>query len=382
MRQRLTIESIKEAIESEEGYKLLSTEYTNRVKLEIKCPNNHIFLMRYDGFKSGYRCKECYFNRKRHSLDYVKEQIEKIDGYKLLSNEYNTAQDLLDIKCDKNHIFKITYACFQQGSRCSTCWDIKNKQYGIEKRLSYDFVKNFIENFDGYKLVSNEYINCNSKLKIKCPEEHVYETTWSTFKSGSRCSDCNYILLQNFNNENRLEYKFVKDYIEKAGYKLLSTYYNRCRDYLTIKCPNDHIYECIWSNFKNGNRCKDCSYLHNNSYTFKEYILPSGKLVKYQGYEHYAIDILLQTYKEEEIDIHPNLIINYKLEDKDRKHYPDIYIQKDNLIIEVKSNWTYNTTYKSSDEKNIEKQKAAKEFGYRYEFWIISNDGNLIEIID
>jgi len=50
------------------------------------------------------------------------------------------------------------------------------------------------------------------------------------------------------------------------------------------------------------------------------------------------------------------------------------------LIIEVKSIWTYNTTYKSSDE-NIEKQKAAKKLSYRYEFWIISNDGNLIEII-
>lgn len=110
-------------------------------------------------------------------------------------------------------------------------------------------------------------------------------------------------------------------------------------------------------------------------------ILPSSKIIKYQGYEHYAIDILLKKYNEEEIDIHPNLIINYKLEDKDRKHYPDIYIQKDNLIIEVKSIWTYNTTYKSSDEKNIEKQKAVKELGYRYEFWIISNDGNLIEII-
>lgn len=310
MRQRLTIESIKQTLESEEGYKLLSTEYTNRVKLEIKCPNNHIFFMRYDGFQSGYRCKECYFNRKRHSLDYIKEQIEKIDGYKLLSTEYNIVQDILELQCPENHIFNLSYISFQQGSRCLVCFDIRNKQYCIEKRLSPIFVKQSIEN-EGYKLLS-EYTTCRQKLTIQCDKEHIYEATWSTFKSGSRCPICSNI-----------------------------------------------------NNWKNCTKSKD-------------YTLPSGKVIKYQGYENTVIDILLMIYKEEEIDIHPNLIINYKLDDKNRKHYPDIFIPKENTIVEVKSKFTYF----NCEEKNIEKQKAAKALGYKYEYWIISDNRDLFDIID
>ena len=198
----LTIEKIKETIESEEGYKLLSTEYTNRVKLEIKCPNNHLFFIRYDVFQKGSRCRECYFNRRRHSLEYIKKEFEK-ENYKLLSIEYNTVQDILQIQCPENHIFELSYTSFQQGTRCLVCWDIRNKQYGIEKRLSFDFVKNFIENFDGYKLLSNKYVNCDEKLKIQCPEEHVYEASWSNFKSGRKCPDCNYLLLQQWNDKTR-----------------------------------------------------------------------------------------------------------------------------------------------------------------------------------
>lgn len=50
-------------------------------------------------------------------------------------------------------------------------------------------------------------------------------------------------------------------------------------------------------------------------------------------------------YKEDEIKIHPNLIINYKFNDKDRKHFPDLCIPKENTIIEVKSEFTYFQKY-------------------------------------
>lgn len=308
-RPSITIDGIKQLIESEYGYKLLSTEYKNRVNLDILCNNNHKFSMRYDVFKDGQRCKECYHNRRRLNLDYVKQKIEE-ENYKLLSTKYNTNQDLLDVECDKKHLFKITYSCFQQGTRCSVCWDIKNKQYGLDKRLSFTFVKEFIEK-EGYKLLS-DYNTSRKKLKIQCNKEHIYEATWSTFNSGSRCPDCSNI-----------------------------------------------------NNWKNCTQTKD-------------YTLPSGKIVKYQGYENTALDILLMIYKEDEIEIHPNLIINYKFNDKDKKHYPDLFLPKENTIIEVKSEFTYFI----SEDKNIQKQLFAKALGYKYEFWIISDNRDIYEIIE
>lgn len=98
---------IKEFIESEDGYTLLSIEYKNRVNLDILCNNNHKFSMRYDTLQKGTRCRKCYFNRRRLNFEDVKQKIED-ENYKLLSTKYNTNQDLLDIKCDKKHIFKIT----------------------------------------------------------------------------------------------------------------------------------------------------------------------------------------------------------------------------------------------------------------------------------
>ena len=49
------------------------------------------------------------------------------------------------------------------------------------------------------------------------------------------------------------------------------------------------------------------------SYHYKDYMLPSGNLVKYQGYENLALDELVQTYEEEDLGIGRSNIplINY-----------------------------------------------------------------------
>ena len=39
-------------------------------------------------------------------------------------------------------------------------------------------------------------------------------------------------------------------------------------------------------------------------------------------------------------------------------------------------------TYFNSEEKNIEKQKAAKTLGYKYEYWIISDNRDIYDILE
>ena len=109
-----------------------------------------------------------------------------------------------------------------------------------------------------------------------------------------------------------------------------------------------------------------------SGYKFKDYILPSGKIVKVQGYEPQALDILFeQGYKEEDLVIQQRKemsIIWYFTEDgKKHRYYPDIYIISENKIIEVKSDYTMNK-YK---EINILKQKASIDEGYNFEFKIL-----------
>ena len=106
-------------------------------------------------------------------------------------------------------------------------------------------------------------------------------------------------------------------------------------------------------------------------YRTKQYIFPSGNIILTQGYEHLALDELIN---KEQID-EKNIIMGAKNvptiwyfgnDDKNHRHYVDIFIPTQNRCIEVKSTWTA-----KHNEHNIYlKQKAAKLLGYNYEIWI------------
>lgn len=116
-----------------------------------------------------------------------------------------------------------------------------------------------------------------------------------------------------------------------------------------------------------------------NSYNKKQYKLPSGKLLDYQGYENFALDRLLHFEKIYEDSIITNRkdvpVIWYNdINNKKRRHYVDIYIPSQNRCIEVKSTWT-----NQSKNNVLEKQKAAKDLGYTYEIWIFDKEGSLLD---
>ena len=98
-------------------------------------------------------------------------------------------------------------------------------------------------------------------------------------------------------------------------------------------------------------RLKNCGFeypmqsgLYNNSgYKYKDYIYPSGKIVKIQGYENQLLDELLNTYTENEIlTDRKDMPEFWYLGNDHEKHryFPDVYIPKVNLIYEVKSSYT------------------------------------------
>lgn len=95
----------------------------------------------------------------------------------------------------------------------------------------------------------------------------------------------------------------------------------------------------------------------------------NGKTFAYQGYEDKAIKLLLECgYTVDDIVTDNNLIpvIDYTFKTKNKKYFPDIFIPKDNLIIEVKSTYTMNKHL----EQNICKHDACIEQGYDIDFII------------
>lgn len=99
----------------------------------------------------------------------------------------------------------------------------------------------------------------------------------------------------------------------------------------------------------------------------KAHVLPSGKSVLLMGYEHYVVNWLIQngTFIEEDFDFDNIPTIKYQ-SDKERLYHPDLFIPSRNLLIEVKSSYTW----KADLLKNIAKLSAARQAGYEVQLII------------
>ncbi len=116
--------------------------------------------------------------------------------------------------------------------------------------------------------------------------------------------------------------------------------------------------------------------VQETSKKYKKYTLPSGKIINVQGYEPFALNILLKTYNENQIITDRNLIsrIKYSIDNKDKYYFPDIYIPSENRIIEVKSTWTFSL----DTDKILCKRDATIAEGYIFELWIFNCKGERV----
>jgi len=58
-------------------------------------------------------------------------------GYTFVSDDYISNQDLLSIKCERDHIFQMRFNNFQQGQRCPVCNAIDQKSTQEREVLEY-----------------------------------------------------------------------------------------------------------------------------------------------------------------------------------------------------------------------------------------------------
>lgn len=118
-----------------------------------------------------------------------------------------------------------------------------------------------------------------------------------------------------------------------------------------------------------------------SSFKLKEYSLPSGKVLKLQGFEHFCLNDLLNKEGIKEDDIITSRIdvpeLWYKDENNtEHRHYVDFFVKSLNKCIEVKSEWTMR---KEKKDKIYLKQKASIELGYEYEIRVYSPKGTLLQ---
>lgn len=153
-----------------------------KYKISIICDNGHTFSMRWHQFYTlGHRCPTCSVNRKRlASYRYIKKHVE-LQGYHLLSEDYMNNTTKLKMVCPNSHLCDIPWQQFHSGNRCAEC--------SGNKKLTIRIVERFVR-LNNYEILSDKYINAHSKLKLRCPEKHIFYMSHDSFKQGRRCPQC------------------------------------------------------------------------------------------------------------------------------------------------------------------------------------------------
>ena len=117
---------------------------------------------------------------------------------------------------------------------------------------------------------------------------------------------------------------------------------------------------------------------NKNAYKSKPFTFPCGNVIQVQGYEHFALELLVHHgYNFEHITTDRRRVpeIWYKTEDnKKHRYFCDILLHNEDKIVEVKSEWTYKL-----DEETIIplKAQACIDAGFEYEIWIFDEKKNL-----
>jgi hypothetical protein len=220
---------------------------------------------------------------KKNGIEDVKEILEK-RNYKLLTTEYKTQYDKLDVICDKGHLYHPTSKSVRKGSGCGICYNNTENRHAA--KFKPDKLQDLIQIAKSYggECLSSEYYNNKTKLKFKCKKGHEWETTSKSIKSGSWCPLCAINFTQLNSEYNNLPindvYKDIKiqkakDIAEQHGGEFISCN-DKNVDMITWKCAFNHIWNARFGNVSaNDSWCPFCesNYSENICRQYLEYLL-------------------------------------------------------------------------------------------------------------
>jgi hypothetical protein len=189
-------------------------------------------------------------------------EVESNSGCKLISKVYVNYDEKLEVQCNCGEIFYISFDKFkhQNKRQCNKCGKLNISQ---KQSFSFEYVKNFIEveSDSNCILLSNEYKNVGSLLKIQCICGEIFNTTFSCFKykNKRKCDSCSNSRKR---NKSSLNIDNLKNYVKNTGdgCELLSDVYIDCKQKLKFRCKCGNIFYTTLSHFKNDfqRRCKEC----------------------------------------------------------------------------------------------------------------------------
>ena len=312
-------------------------------------------ISKLDHFKN--KVKETSFKKYgtycslQNSLVKEKTQQTCLEKYGTINYlQYKEIQD----KIKKNNLEKYGVEHYSQTQECKERYKSTSlEKYGTEH---YSQTEEFKERF-----------------KITCLEKYGVESYSKTdaFKNN---------LKETLTTKYGLDSPFkIKEFVDKGKQTCLekygSEYYSKTEEFRE-QCKNTCLKKY---GVEHPSQNPDISEKQSKSaYKSRDYIFPSGRIEKIQGYENFMLDELLQNNNI----LEDNIIVRRKyvpeiwfnnLKGKRSRYYVDCFIKSENKCIEVKSDWTV------KEEDVFLKQQAVKDAGYKCEIWVYNRKGVKIE---
>jgi len=182
------------------------------------------------------------------------QELAVLRGGRCLSKEYWNIRTKLTWKCERGHSWDAFPRIIIQGGWCLQCNKGKRSSLLIE-----DLHKIAVSR--GGKCLSDNYINCNTKLKWQCKKGHVWEARPMAVKEskGRKGSWCPYCC-----GTKKLTIKEMRQIAKSKGGKCLSNKYINHTIKLKWQCKEGHIWKANPMSIKGskgrkGSWCAHCS---------------------------------------------------------------------------------------------------------------------------
>ena len=164
----------------------------------------------------------------------------------------------------------------------------------IIEKYTLEYVKEYVKDKTNGKceVVSNEYVNSNTPLQIRCSCGKIFERNFRKLKTRDiMCIECSN---KRMSERNRKNISDVIEEIRKAGCEYISGDYKNNRSILTVRCKCGNYFERSYDKIRSGqNRCLECSRkslaLSKTKYTYehvKEDLAKKGYTLLEKGYKN------------------------------------------------------------------------------------------------
>ncbi|MNX79994.1 hypothetical protein D3C86_1116430 [compost metagenome] len=198
----------------------LVTSSKSKDRIDVVCSTHGVFTQTVAHHLVSQGCPECTWDKWRLTReDFITKSVEAHNGkYDYSKVELTKGfKEKVIIVCPEHGEFKQEAGAHMLGKGCRLCSDKKN---GLAYRLSTDeFIKRSEEKHENkYDYSLSEYITCEDKVKIICPEHGEFLQRPMCHMGGKGCAKCRndnttYNFIQKYRDNPELGSKIGKIYV-------------------------------------------------------------------------------------------------------------------------------------------------------------------------